>query len=76
MELIPKTHRIWDSDEEYEVINAMSNKKTSNFLKNGKLIELERTDLLLFSANMIIEEFMEMADSLWTLFFVIMMLKY
>lgn len=53
LELIPGTHRKWDSKEEYEVRNALATKKQSDSLKSGKLISLKRTDLLLFSANMI-----------------------
>jgi len=52
IELIPKTHRKWDTTEEYEVRNSLNNKKPSDPLENGKLIELERGDLLVFSANM------------------------
>ncbi|WP_235011015.1 phytanoyl-CoA dioxygenase [Aquimarina sp. AU119] len=53
IELIPKTHRIWDSNEEYEVRNSLNNRKPNDPLKKGKLIELRRSDLLIFSANMI-----------------------
>jgi ectoine hydroxylase-related dioxygenase (phytanoyl-CoA dioxygenase family) len=53
IELIPGTHRKWDSTEEYQVRNSLKNKKSSDSLKKGQLIELERTDLLVFSANMI-----------------------
>ncbi|MHA7058846.1 phytanoyl-CoA dioxygenase [Aquimarina sp. M1] len=53
IELIPETHRKWDSNEEYEVRNSLNNKKPNDSLINGKLITLERTDLLVFSANMI-----------------------
>ncbi len=53
IELIPETHRKWDSKQEYEVRNSLNGKKPSDSLKTGKLIELNRTDLLIFSANMI-----------------------
>ncbi|WP_020531185.1 hypothetical protein [Flexithrix dorotheae] len=53
IELIPETHRKWDSTEEYQVRNSLNNKKPSDSLKKGNLIKLERTDLLVFSANMI-----------------------
>ena len=53
IELIPGSHRKWDSKEAYDVRNALNNKKPSDALQAGKLIELNRTDLLLFSANMI-----------------------
>jgi hypothetical protein len=53
IELIPGTHRRWDSKEEYDVRKALNNKKPSDNLETGKLIKLKRTDLLIFSANMI-----------------------
>lgn len=53
IELIPETHRVWDSDEEYNVRNSLNNRLPNDSLKNGKSIELRRTDLLIFSANMI-----------------------
>ncbi len=53
IELIPKTHREWDSIEEYNVRNSLNDKKQSDALSRGKLIELNRSDLLIFSANMI-----------------------
>ena len=53
IEIIPETHRKWDSKEEYQVRNSLNNNKSSDSLKDGKLIELERRDMLLFSANII-----------------------
>lgn len=53
IELIPKTHRIWDTKQQYEVRNNLNNRKNSDSLENSKLIPLDRKDLLLFSANMI-----------------------
>lgn len=53
IELIPGTHRRWDTDKEYEVRNELNNKKPYDSLKKGKVIPLERGDLLVFSANMI-----------------------
>ena len=53
IELIPQTHRRWDSKEEYEVRKSLNNKKTSDELKNSKRFALKRKDLLIFSANMI-----------------------
>ncbi len=53
IELIPGTHREWDSKEEYEVRNSLNGRKSSDALNTGRLIALERTDLLIFSANMV-----------------------
>jgi hypothetical protein len=53
IELIPVTHRKWDSKDEYEVRKSLNGKKPSDKLKHGKHIHLKRTDLLIFSANMI-----------------------
>ena len=53
IELIPRTHRKWDSEEEYNVRKSLNKKKPSDNLSTGKLIKLKRTDLLIFSANMI-----------------------
>ncbi len=53
IELIPKTHRQWDSVAQYEVRNSLNNKTPSDALKEGQLIALERSDVLVFSANMI-----------------------
>lgn len=53
IELIPKTRRKWDSKKENKVRNSLKGKKPSDSLKTGKTIALNRTDLLIFSANMI-----------------------
>ncbi len=53
IELIPNTHRTWDLEEEFEVRMSLNNRKASDSLPRGKLIALQRTDLLVFSANMI-----------------------
>ena len=53
IELIPETHRKWDSKQEYKIRNSLNGKSPSDSLKTGKLIGLKRTDLLIFSANMI-----------------------
>ena len=53
IELIPKTHKKWDSKEAYEVRNSLNSKKPSDSIKNSKLLSLNRKDVLLFSANMI-----------------------
>lgn len=53
IELIPGSHRNWDTDDEYEVRMSLNGKKPSDSLQNGQRIELDRRDLLVFSANMI-----------------------
>jgi len=53
IELIPKTHRDWDTKEEFEIRNSLNGKNPSDALERGQLIRLERGDVLLFSANMI-----------------------
>ncbi|MFW0739064.1 phytanoyl-CoA dioxygenase family protein [Flavobacterium sp. T12S277] len=53
IELIPKTHREWDSPKEFEVRNALNGCRPSDALERGEVIKLNRGDLLIFSANMI-----------------------
>lgn len=53
IELIPKTHREWDLPEEFEVRNSLNGATPSDNLKRGKVIGLNRGDVLVFSANMI-----------------------
>ena len=53
IELIPKTHREWDLPEEFEVRNSLNGAFPSDNLKRGKVIGLNRGDVLVFSANMI-----------------------
>lgn len=53
IELIPKTHREWDLPEEFEVRNSLNGAVPSDGLQRGKVIELDRGDVLVFSANMI-----------------------
>lgn len=53
IELIPKTHREWDLPEEFEVRNSLNGAIPSDNLKRGKVIGLNRGDVLVFSANMI-----------------------
>lgn len=53
IELIPKTHREWDLPEEFEVRNSLNGAVPSDNLKRGKVIGLNRGDVLIFSANMI-----------------------
>lgn len=53
IELIPGTHRKWDSKQTYEIRHSINGKKSSDAIPTGKLIGLNRTDLLIFSANMV-----------------------
>lgn len=53
IELIPKTHREWDLPKEFDVRNALNGCQQSDALERGKIIKLNRGDLLIFSANMI-----------------------
>lgn len=53
IELIPKTHREWDLPHEFDVRNSLNGNVPSDDLERGKIISLERGDLLVFSANMI-----------------------
>lgn len=53
IELIPKTHREWDLQEEFVVRNSLNGSVPSDNLKRGKVIGLDRGDVLVFSANMI-----------------------
>lgn len=53
IELIPTTHKNWDLKEEEETRLSMNGRKPSDNLQRGKIISLDRGDLLIFSANMI-----------------------
>ncbi|KQS46452.1 MULTISPECIES: phytanoyl-CoA dioxygenase family protein [Flavobacterium] len=53
IELIPKTHREWDLPEEFDVRNSLNGAFPSDDLQRGKVVGLNRGDLLVFSANMI-----------------------
>lgn len=53
IELIPGSHKNWDSKEELMVRLEQEGKKNSDDLSDGVCIELEAGDLLVFSANMI-----------------------
>lgn len=53
IELIPRTHREWDLPHEFDVRNSLNGSVPSDDLQRGKIISLERGDLLVFSANMI-----------------------
>ena len=53
MELIPGTHKRWDSEEEFDVREERKGKLSSDSLSTGKAIQLFEGDLLVFSADMI-----------------------
>ena len=53
IELVPQSHKSWDTLEELNVRLAKNNKLPSDNLTTGKTIKLNAGDLLLFSANMI-----------------------
>ncbi len=53
MELVPQTHKRWDSDEEFNVRQEEKGKVSSDELSTGKKIKLAAGDLLVFSADMI-----------------------
>lgn len=53
IELIPGTHKRWDSTEELNVRFEQNGDKNDQALSQGKVIKLSAGDLLIFSANMI-----------------------
>jgi ectoine hydroxylase-related dioxygenase (phytanoyl-CoA dioxygenase family) len=53
VELIPGSHARWDTEEEFDVRTQQNNRDSFNDLPNSNLIELNKGDLLIFSANMI-----------------------
>lgn len=53
LELIPGTHKRWDSDEELSVRLEQNGKKNHDNLDSGVSVVLNAGDLLVFSANMI-----------------------
>ena len=53
MELVPGTHKRWDSDEEFDVRLERKKRVSSESLSTGKKIKLAAGDLLVFSADMI-----------------------
>lgn len=53
MELVPGTHKRWDSDEEFNVRQEIKGRVSSENLSSGKKIKLAAGDLLVFSADMI-----------------------
>lgn len=53
LELVPGSHKRWDTDEEYCVRMEQGGKKNSDDLPNTEAVEMRRGDLLIFSANML-----------------------
>lgn len=53
MELVPQTHKRWDTDEEFNVRQEEKGRVSSEALSTGKKIKLAAGDLLVFSADMI-----------------------
>lgn len=53
LELIPGTHRRWDSDEELSVRLEQDGRNNHDSLSSGVRVRLNAGDLLIFSANMI-----------------------
>jgi len=52
MELVPGTHKRWDSDEEFDVRQEEKGRVSSESLSTRKKIKLAAGDLLVFSADM------------------------
>jgi len=53
MELVPGTHKRWDSEEEFNVRQEEKGRMSNESLSTGKQIKLAAGDLLVFSADMI-----------------------
>lgn len=53
VELVPGSHKRWDSEEEFNVRQEQQGKLSSDSLSTGKKISLAAGDLLVFSADMI-----------------------
>ena len=53
MELVPGTHKRWDSEEEFNVRQEVNGMESSDPLSMGEKIPLSAGDLLVFSADMI-----------------------
>ena len=53
MELVPGTHKRWDSDEKFNVRHEKNGRLSSENLSSGKVVKLAAGDLLIFSADMI-----------------------
>ncbi|MFK8030872.1 MAG: phytanoyl-CoA dioxygenase family protein [Gammaproteobacteria bacterium] len=51
--LVPGTHRRWDDGHEYDVRMERNGQQAHSDLPNGIEVEMERGDVLVFSANMI-----------------------
>ena len=53
IELVPGSHKRWDSTEELDVRLESNHQKNHHNLSSGVTVELDAGDLLVFSANMI-----------------------
>lgn len=53
LELIPGSHKRWDTNEELDVRQEKNGRHCHDDLPDGKIIELQRGDLLIFSAKML-----------------------
>jgi len=53
MELIPGTHKRWDTDEELKVREETHGRHANESLTGGKSIPLDAGDILVFSADML-----------------------
>lgn len=53
MELVPGSHKRWDTDEEFAVREEIKGRASNDDLSTGKKIALDAGDLLVFSADMI-----------------------
>ncbi len=53
IELIPGTHKRWDTEEEFRVRTEKNGAKNSDNLSSAVEIPLKAGDLLVFSANML-----------------------
>jgi len=53
MELVPGTHKRWDTDEEFNVRQEEKGRASNESLSTGKAIKLAAGDVLVFSADMI-----------------------
>ncbi len=53
VEVIPGSHKRWDTPEELEVRMEQNGKHTHDDLPNSQILEVERGDLLIFSAKML-----------------------
>jgi ectoine hydroxylase-related dioxygenase (phytanoyl-CoA dioxygenase family) len=53
IELVPGTHKRWDTEEEFNVRYEKNGRKSHEGLSQGKTIQLNTGDLLVFSADML-----------------------